>query len=52
MHSVHSMVKLMERRLLIADTDDGEALRGRIDDLMLLISAYRSGMIKEVRNEN
>ncbi|MBR5302776.1 MAG: fructose-bisphosphatase class III, partial [Clostridia bacterium] len=52
MHSVHSMVKLMERRLLIADTDDGDALRGRIDDLMLLITAYRSGVIKESRGEN
>ena len=37
----------MPRRLLIADTDEGEALRGRIDDLMTLITAYRSGVIKE-----
>ena len=51
-HSVHEIVKVMEHRLLIADTDDGEALRGRIDDLMLLISAYRSGVIKESRGEN
>lgn len=51
-HSVHSIVKNMPHRLLIADTDEGDALRGRIDDLMLLISAYRSGVIKEVRNEN
>ncbi|MBQ7786062.1 MAG: fructose-1,6-bisphosphatase [Clostridia bacterium] len=48
-HSVHSLVKQMPRRLLIADTDEGEALRGRIDDLMKLISAYRSGVIKELR---
>ena len=46
-HSVHSIVKNMPRRLLIADTDEGEALRGRIDDLMTLIEAYRSGVIKE-----
>ena len=52
MHSVHEIVKVMEHRLLIADTDDGDALRGRIDDLMLLISAYRSGVIKESRGEN
>ena len=51
-HSVHEVVKVMPSRLLIADTDDGEELRGRIDDLMLLISAYRSGVIKEVRNDN
>ncbi|MBQ2990079.1 MAG: fructose-1,6-bisphosphatase [Clostridia bacterium] len=48
-HSVHSLVKQMPRRLLIADTDEGDALRGRIDDLMTLISAYRSGVIKELR---
>ena len=51
-HSVHSIVKTMPHRLLIDDTDEGETLRGRIADLMLLISAYRSGVIKEVRNEN
>ena len=51
-HSVHSIVKQMPARLLIADTDEGETLRGRIDDLMMLISAYRSGVIKEVHGEN
>ena len=48
-HSVQSLVKQMPRRLLIADTDEGDALRDRIDDLMRLISAYRSGVIKEAR---
>ena len=48
-HSVQSLVRSMPKRLLIADTDDGEALRGRIDDLMALIAAYRSGVIKEMR---
>lgn len=48
-HSVHSLVKQMPRRLLIADTDEGEALRARIDDLMALIAAYRSGVVKEAR---
>jgi len=51
-HSVHEIVKVMPQRLLISDTDDGEQLRGRIQDLMLLISAYRSGVIKESRGEN
>ena len=45
-------MKVMPQRLLISDTDDGEQLRGRIQDLMLLISAYRSGVIKESRGEN
>ena len=49
---MHSIVKNMPHRLLIDDTDEGETLRGRISDLMLLISAYRSGVIKEVRNDN
>lgn len=48
-HSVQSLVKQMPRRLLIDDTDEGEALRQRIDDLMALIAAYRSGIIKEAR---
>ena len=48
-HSVQSLVKQMPRRLLIADTDDGAVLRERIDDLMALIEAYRSGVIKEAR---
>ncbi|MBQ6859961.1 MAG: fructose-bisphosphatase class III, partial [Clostridia bacterium] len=51
-HSVHEIVKIMEHRLLIADTDDGEKLRGRIDDLMMLIAAYRSGVLKESRAED
>lgn len=49
-HSVHTLVKQMPQRLLIADTDDGDALRARISDLMDLIAAYRSGVIKEARN--
>ena len=48
-HSVQSLVKSMPRRLLIEDTDDGEELRERIEDLMALITAYRSGVIKEAR---
>ena len=48
-HSVQSLVKQMPRRLLIDDTDEGEDLRCRIDDLMRLITAYRKGVIKESR---
>lgn len=49
-HAVQSIVRLMTERLLIADTDEGEELRARIDDLMALIAAYRSGEIKEARS--
>ena len=48
-HSVQTLVKQMPRRLLIDDTDEGEDLRCRIDDLMRLITAYRKGVIKEAR---
>ena len=48
-HSVQTLVKQMPRRLLIDDTDEGEDLRCRIDDLMRLITAYRKGVIKESR---
>ena len=48
-HSVQTPVKQMPRRLLIDDTDEGEDLRCRIDDLMRLITAYRKGVIKESR---
>ena len=47
--SVQSLVKKMPNRLLIADTDEGEALRARVSDLMKLIAAYRNGVIKEAR---
>ena len=46
---MQSLVKQMPRRLLIEDTDEGEDLRCRIDDLMRLIAAYRKGVIKEAR---
>ncbi|MBP3657168.1 MAG: fructose-1,6-bisphosphatase [Clostridia bacterium] len=48
--SVQSPVMQMPRRILIADTDEGQDLRRRIDDLMALIFAYRSGTIKESRS--
>ncbi len=49
-HSVPELVRQMPHRLLIEDTDEGEELRARIDDLMALINAYRSGVIKEARS--
>ena len=47
---MQSIVKKMPHRLLIEDTDEGEVLKARIEDLMQLIQAYRSGLIKEARN--
>lgn len=34
-------------RKRVADTDIGIKLQGEIDDLKLLLTAYREGMIKE-----
>ena len=37
------------RRLMVSDTDTGEVIRGRINDLRLLLDAYRNGSIAERR---
>ncbi len=42
-----SVVEKMERRVNVADTDWGGELALRIADLTALLSAYRSGEIKE-----
>lgn len=34
-------------RILVGDTDNGEILKGQIEDLKLLLEAYQSGLIKE-----
>ena len=40
-------VEFMDKRILVGDTDDGEKIRRKIDDLKMLISAYRSGELIE-----
>ena len=37
------------RRLMVSDTDTGEVIRGQINDLRLLLDAYRNGTIAECR---
>ena len=37
------------RRLLVADTDRGRELKKQVDDLRMLLYAYRHGFIKEVK---
>ena len=37
----------MERRVKVAQTDQGRELQARVDDLMLLLEAYRSGAVTE-----
>lgn len=45
--SKREAVEYMDKRILVGDTDVGEKIRLKIDDLKLLISAYRSGEIIE-----
>jgi fructose-1,6-bisphosphatase-3 len=40
-------IEAFPRRILIADTDTGAALRGQLEDLHKLIAAYRNGVLVE-----
>ena len=40
-------VEYLDKRLLVGDTDDGDRMRTRIEEIKLLIEAYQSGMISE-----
>ena len=42
-----SIVEKMQKRITVADTDEGKELAGRIEDLKELLKAYRSGLLKE-----
>ena len=37
----------LEQRMKVADTDEGRHLQARVDDLMLLLNAYRTGAVTE-----
>lgn len=47
-HSDSVMVKRVIERKLVADTDDGKELKEQIEDLKMLLAAYRSGQIAEI----
>ena len=40
----------MEKRMKVAETDEGKAVQERVDDLLRLLEAYRSGAVKEDHN--
>ena len=42
-----SIVEKMPRRIMVGDTDKGEELTERIEDLKELVNAYREGVLKE-----
>ncbi len=46
-HSDNVMVKRVAERKLVADTDTGKDLKDQIEDLKMLLEAYRSGRIAE-----
>lgn len=45
--SKREAVEMLGKRILVGDTDNGIKMREKIEDLKLLISAYRSGEIAE-----
>lgn len=47
---IHSQTRILERnnkRIRVCDTDNGQQIKQKIDDLEKLLEAYRSGLIKE-----
>lgn len=42
-------VRYTSERRHVGDTDNGRALKEKIDELILLLDAYRSGVIKEIK---
>jgi fructose-1,6-bisphosphatase-3 len=46
-HSETTIVQQVTRRLSVGDTDEGRKLKERIQDLELLLEAYRSGDLIE-----
>lgn len=44
------IVELMKRRMSVSDTDEGKELARQIQELQALLTAYRTGQIKERRS--
>ncbi|MEG1942320.1 MAG: fructose-bisphosphatase class III, partial [Angelakisella sp.] len=47
MHSKNIPVEEYAQRMKISDTDEGRAISAKIDDLEMLLTAYRHGIIKQ-----
>ena len=41
------IVKLLEKRMTVADTNIGEELKRQVEELKMLVTEYRKGTIKE-----
>ena len=46
-HSSRKVVELVDKRTLVADTDNGAVLKQQIADLEELLEAYRNGIVAE-----
>ena len=46
-HSDTEIVEVEEKRVMVADTDDGVTVREKIEDLKQLLEAYRRGLLRE-----
>lgn len=46
--STRQIVKMVDRRMLVADTDQGKELKQQVEDLTALLYAYRHGLIKQI----
>lgn len=45
--STTQIVEMADRRMLVADTDQGKVLKQQVEDLNALLYAYRHGLIKQ-----
>lgn len=45
-HSTSDVFESLNKRLLLGDTDNGEVNREKIEDLKMLLNAYRMGVVK------
>ncbi len=45
-HSTSNLFEFLDKRLLMGDTDGGEVNREKIEDLKMLLTAYRLGIVK------
>ena len=46
-HSERTVVERAVKRKLVADTDNGKHIKEQIEDLKVLLEAYRSGKISQ-----
>ncbi len=49
MHSNMVPVDTYPERIKISDTDEGKVIQRKIDDLLLLLQAYRRGIVNQNR---